>query len=49
MVWEAREVCAENWVETHVIYLRPHGTQHDWLTPFGSQVMMITVHQDSIL
>ena len=49
MVWEAHEVCAENWVETHVIYLHPYGTQHDWLTPFGSQVMMITVHQDPIL
>ena len=49
MVWEACKVCAENWVETHVIYLCPHGTQHDWLMPFGSQVMMITVHQDPIL
>jgi len=49
MVWEAREVRAENWVETHVVYLRPHATQHDWLTPFGFQVMMITVHQDPIL
>ena len=48
MVWETRKVREENWVGTYVVYLCLHATQHDWLTPFGSQVMMM-MRQDLIL